>query len=44
MKGGSFIRERNMKGGNEQTEGAPHFAVVVLDCNHALEEIDRLSV
>ena len=32
------------EGGNEQTEGAPHFAIVVLQCNHALEEIDRLSV
>ena len=32
------------EGRNERTEGAPHFPIVVLQLNHTLEVIDRLSV
>jgi hypothetical protein len=31
------------EGGNERTEGAPHFPIVVLQLNNALEVIDRLG-
>jgi hypothetical protein len=44
MKGGSFVRGGFVKRRNERTEGAPHFPIVVLQRNHALEVIDRLGV
>lgn len=39
-----IIRMRALyEGGNERTEGTPHFPIVILQRNHALEVIDRLS-
>lgn len=43
MEDGLFAR-KHREGRNERTERGPHFPIVVLQLNHAVEVIDRLGV